>query len=275
MGLNCRFRNCFVKFDCEENVFMNEYYKKLIANEFRNCVQGTIERINHNERTYRPFHTALLSEDVIYWSAFERSFSTSFGQRVIEEIARLVALSNGADDAKRQKETLITIDEAQEEAIHDHIQRLRSKDKTCGHSWSEALAAVSSVPLTGNMRSIRVISDMWWHKDGIDNFISLKTVKPNIDQTAVAKEDCLHLSVALPKCHAYFGLPYNPFGERREDYAFNPPMGIFDFRRDPVVLIGKDMWDTIGGNGCYEELLLIASDVGKETRETIIKEMKR
>ena len=110
---------------------------------------------------------------------------------------------------------------------------------------------------------------MWWCKDGVDNYISLKTVKPNIDQTSVAKEDCLRLSVADPNCNVYFGLPYNPYGECKEDYAHNPPMGIFDFRHDPVVLIGKEMWDTIGGDGCYEELLEIAAEVGKETRATI------
>ena len=46
-------------------------------------------------------------------------------------------------------------------------------------------------------------------------------------------------------------------------------MGIFDFHNDPVVLIGKEMWDTIGGEGCYEELLDIAREVGKETKDTI------
>ena len=45
----------------------------------------------------------------------------------------------------------------------------------------------------------------------IDNYISLKTVKPNIDQTAVVKEDCLHLTIANPNCKTYFGLPYNPY----------------------------------------------------------------
>ena len=84
---------------------MDAKYRELIANEFRNCVNNTITRISANAQTYRPFHTALLSEEVIFWSGFERSFSTSFGQRVIEELARLVALSNGAEDAKRQKET--------------------------------------------------------------------------------------------------------------------------------------------------------------------------
>lgn len=106
-------------------------------------------------------------------------------------------------------------------------------------------------------------------KNGIDHFASLKTVKPNIDQTEVAKRDCLLLSAAIPGCKAYFGLPYNPYGENKADYAFTPPMGIFDFRHDPVVLIGQELWDTIGGPGCYVELLEIAREVGRQTKAAI------
>lgn len=250
---------------------MDDKYRNRIADEFRNCVKGTINRIMQNDRTYRPFHTALLSDDVIFWSAFERSFSTSFGQRVIEELARLVALSNGAEQAERQVETIIIIDQAYEEAIHDHMQQIRSKNKTMINAWVPTVQNILKTPLSGKVRRVRIISDMWWRKDGIDNYVSLKTVKPNIDQTAVAKEDCLHLKIADPNCNAYFGLPYNPYGENREDYAFNPPMGIFDFRHDPVVLIGRDLWDTIGGKGCYDELLNIAAQVGVETQEIIKK----
>ena len=86
---------------------MNKEYRGLIANEFRDCVEKTIQRVTSNKQTYRPFHSALLSDEVIFWSAFERSFSTSFGQRVIEEIARLVVLSNGADKAIRQMVTFV------------------------------------------------------------------------------------------------------------------------------------------------------------------------
>lgn len=247
---------------------MDTKYRELIANEFRNCVQGTIYRITRNEQTYRPFHTALLSEEVIFWSAFERSFSTSFGQRVIEELAKLVAFANGADAAERQRETYIELDEAVDNAIHNHIQELRNN--TClDRDWNTTVQRINTVTRMGKTHTVRVISDLWWHKNGQDNFISLKTVKPNIDQTAVAKEDCLHLTFGVKNCNAYFGLPYNPFGEKRELYNFHPPMGIFDFRHDPVVLIGRDMWDTIGGQGCYDELLEIASQVGKETRESI------
>lgn len=246
---------------------MNQRYHNLIAQEFQNCVDNTIRRITNRDDDYRPFHAALLSEDVLFWSAFERSFSTSFGQRVIEEVAKLVVLSNGADSAERQHITNIRIDQAYEDAIHRHMQDLRMHR---GHSsWNQTLNHILATPRSGQIEELRVISDLWWRKDGVDNFISLKTVKPNIDQTAVAKEDCLHLSVAIPNCHTYFGLPYNPFGERREDYAFNPPMGIFDFKRDFVVLIGSEMWDTLGGEGCYNELLQIASEVGANTRRKI------
>lgn len=248
---------------------MTERYRQLIADEFRNCVNGTIRRINSTEQTNRPFHTALLSEEAIFWSAFERSFSTSFGQRVIEEIAKLVALSNGADDACRQKETNITIDIAYDEAIRNHTNKLRNKNISCKKDWDSSLNEVSNTIPTGEFVNIRVISDMWWHKNNVNHYISLKTVKPNIDQTAVAKEDCLHLTIADPNCKAYFGLPYNPYGENKSDYAFNPPMGIFDFHRDPIVLIGREMWDTIGGNGCYDELLNIAGQIGVETRNSI------
>lgn len=246
---------------------MKPYYRTLIAKEFRNCVEGTIHRITNRNDDYRPFHEALLSGEVLFWSSFERSFSTSFGQRVIEEVARLVALSNGATDASRQKITFIEIDSAQEDAIHDHIQDLRMGVSTS--SWTEILNKIQSIKLTGLTKKMRIISDLWWQKDGFDNFISLKTVKPNIDQTAVAKEDCLHLSLGVPNCNTYFGLPYNPYGEAHEAYAFSPPMGIFDFHNDPVVLIGQEMWDTIGGAGCYDELLDIAQEVGIETRDKI------
>lgn len=252
---------------------MTDEYRKKIAKEFKDCVDGTIQRITTGERTYRPFHSALLSDDVLFWSAFERSFSTSFGQRVIEEIALLVALANGATDAKRQKETNISLDISYENAIREHMLRIRSKNKG-KYDWDSSLSEIKAVTPSGKTEPVRIISDLWWKKDGIDNFCSLKTVKPNIDQTAVAKEDCFRLSLAIPNCHAYFGLPYNPYGENKTDYAHNPPMGIFDFRHDSVVLIGKELWDTIGGDGCYEELLAIAAEVGKETRkriETLVK----
>ena len=253
-------------------VNMNAKYRKMIADEFRNCVNNTISRIS-GEPTYRPFHTALLSEEAIFWSRFERSFSTSFGQRVIEEIAKLVALSNGATAAERQKVTYVDLDNSYISAIAAHMKSLREGSHQ-NRQWDATVQAIRNTQPCGETTRIRIISDLWWKKDGVDHYISLKTVKPNIDQTAVAKEDCLHLTLANPSSKCYFGLPYNPFGENKSDYAFNPPMGIFDFHHDSVVLIGKEMWDTIGGEGCYEEILEIAKEVGQQTKKSVAKMFK-
>lgn len=101
--------------------------------------------------------------------------------------------------------------------------------------------------------------------------MSIKTVKPNIDQTTKAKQDLLRLYFAETTCKPYFGLYYNPYGEDRVLYAHKPPMNIFDFHTDEVVLIGKDYWDTLGGIGCYEIVLEIAKEVGAETRTLLEK----
>lgn len=246
---------------------MNKKYKELIAKSFRECVENTIKRRLKEEITLRPFHVALLSDDVIFWSGFERSFSTSFGQSVIEELARLIALSNGAEKAERQHISIINIDTSYFNAISEHLKNLRSG--TCEDiSWDNTLSEIRKTKPSNKTTEIRIISDVWWIKNGIEHFVSLKTVKPNIDQTEKAKEALLQLSIAYPNAKTYFGLPYNPYGTK-EEYNHTPPKKIFDFKQDSVVLVGKELWDTIGGEGCYEELLSIARKIGKETKKRI------
>lgn len=245
---------------------MEARYRQKIAQEFRSCVSRTIERLD-NAETNRPFHSALLSDDALFWSRFERSFSTSFGQRTIEEISMLVALGGGASEASLQKRSEVQIDSGIDAAITEHINALRS-----GHparSWNETIKEISNTPRTGKLVTHSVISDLWWVKDGINHYMSIKTVKPNIDQTAVAKQDLLRLKLADPKCEVFFGLYYNPYGDDRSTYAHNPPMRIFNFHSDPVVLIGRDYWDTLGGEGTYHTILEIAREVGAETRQRI------
>jgi hypothetical protein len=244
---------------------MNTEDRKRIADEFRNCVTKTISRIEAAD-TYRPFHTALLSDEALFWSRFERSFSTSFGQRVIEEISKIVALSGGASDASRQKETDVRIDAAKDNAITEHVALLRSGTRM---NWNDSLNSIIATPSMGLNASVRVISDLWWIKSGVNHYMSIKTVKPNIDQTAIAKSDLLRLKVNDPDCEVFFGLYYNPYGEDKSSYAHNPPMGVFDFHNDPVVLIGQDYWGALGGLGTYDTVLGIAREVGADTRALV------
>lgn len=243
-------------------------YKQIIKDEFESCIAGTIQRLE-NEDTHRPFHSALLSSEALFWSRFERSFSTSFGQRVIEKISKVAALSGGASDAENQRATNITIDTAKLASIEDHIGNLRNRSLGRGPDWKKDLVEIHSRPLAGQDQNIRVISDLWWLKNGINHYMSIKTVKPNIDQAAEAKRDLLKLKINDPSCKVYFGLYYNPYGENRNDYAWTPPKGIFDFQHDEVVLIGREYWDTLGGLGFYDEVLEIANKCGTKTKKWI------
>lgn len=244
---------------------MEDKYKNIIADEFRNCIQGTINRLD-NEETHRPFHSALLSQEALFWSRFERSFSTSFGQRVIEQISKAAVLSGGATEASNQKVSTVNLTSSQFAAIESHIGDLRGKRLGRPPNWDADIAAVNASKRTGAKETGRVISDLWWAKDGINHYMSIKTVKPNIDQAAEAKRDLLKLKLNDPDCRVYFGLYYNPYGENRTDYAWSPPKGVFNFHTDPVVLIGKEYWDTLGGTDFYEKVIAIAEEVGVKTR---------
>ncbi len=248
---------------------MEQEYRELIAQEFENCVNGTIRRIVQNPDSYRPFHSALLSDEALFWSRFERSFSTSFGQRVVEQISKLAVQSNGAVEAQNQKVTNVQLSDGVMSSIDTHMHSLRANILHREPCWDQDLRDILVSNRDGSVNSYRVISDLWWVKDGINNYLSIKTVKPNIDQTAEAKRDLLKLKAADPNSNVYFGLYYNPFGEERTDYNWTPPKGIFNFNTDAPVLIGRDYWDTLGGEGFYEEILTIVKEVGLRTRRTI------
>lgn len=247
---------------------MDEEYKQTIRSEFEDCVNRTIQRIG-GDGGYRPFHTALLTDEVIFWSRFERSFSTSFGQRVIEKISRIVAIAGGADQAENQKATELEIDTGLLAGVDQEIADLRNNRRALPIDWDSSFGRVLSSVSSGQKRSIRVVSDLWWKKDGINNYMSIKTVKPNIDQTAQAKKDLMHLKLSDRNCNVYYGLYYNPYGENRSQYDWSFPKCLFDFNTDSQVLIGKEYWDTLGGDGCYEEVLEIARSVSETTKGAI------
>lgn len=195
---------------------MQRELEEFIIKEFRSCVQNTIKRLAE-EDTHRPFHSALLSEEALFWSRFERSFSTSFGQRVIEQISRAAAISGGADEATTQNITTAFLSASQLQAIEWHISELRRGNRL--PNWHSDIAQLSSIPTQGERREVRIISDLYWRKNGINNYMSIKTVKPNIDQTAEAKRDLLKLKIADPTANVYYGLYYNPYGERKKNTA--------------------------------------------------------
>jgi type II restriction enzyme len=60
-------------------------------------------------------------------------------------------------------------------------------------------------------------------------------------------------------------IPYNPY--EPEPYERWTLQGLFDLKSE--VLVGKELWDLLGGEGAYEELLSVFEKTGIELREEI------
>jgi hypothetical protein len=101
----------------------------------------------------------------------------------------------------------------------------------------------------------------------------LKGPLPNSDQTKVSKEKILKLLAMTPTSvnHAFYALPYNPYG-KKEDYMWSFPARWFNMRKDPSVLIGGEFWDLIGGEGTYANFIREVNLLGREYRERIYTE---
>lgn len=243
---------------------MKKETKDIVRALLLDCVKDTLKRIKSEDGDYRPFHSRLLSDEILKLSKFERSFSTSFGQKSIEQISKTVALNvEGTTSCETQHTTNISISKKCADVIEEHISHLRHNTLGRSPEWEKDISFPNAKTKESNYR---IISDLWFLRDGTNYYFSIKTVKPNIDQTSEAKRDMMKLLASNQKALAYFALPYNPYGEKKEDYAHSPPFKIFNMVKDKCVLIGQEYWDLVGGKGTYKEILLIADDVGKETK---------
>jgi hypothetical protein len=70
---------------------------------------------------------------------------------------------------------------------------------------------------------------------------------------------------------AFFALPYNPYG-KKENYNWSFPKRWFDMIHDPVVLLGNEFWDFIGGFGTYKLFIQEINELGTEYKERIYHE---
>jgi len=217
---------------------MNNTTKRQIADEFKNCIKNSLKRIKNSDGDYRPFHRRLLNEEILKFSKFERSFSTSFGQRVVEKISNIIVLSiPNTSNVENQKKTKIQISKDCLSKIEEHLINLRDNTLNRKPNW---ILDTKDIESNKSEIELRVISDLYFKRNNIDYFFSLKTVKPNIDQVAEAKRDMLKLFANNPNSKMYFAIPYNPYGENKNEYAHTPPFQIFDMINDSCVLIGKD-----------------------------------
>lgn len=225
-------------------------------------------------RRERPFHLHLVPEIIFKASHLERRFVTPFG-KLWERLAKILGESThgfAATDYRISGQ----VPEGRLQRIQKVLNDLEhsASDDRVTPNWDHELAFILGGD--GQLIETDVISDVFIAPSPGDprgSAFELKAALPNSDQTKVSKEKLFKLHAMTPRkvAAAYFGLPYNPYGKRK-DYAWSFPARWFDMRSDPCVLIGEELWDLIGGPGAFAEFVEIVKEVGAEYHRRIYEE---
>lgn len=248
-------------------------------------IQAMMDRVMNNvlqkdpfiedaHRANKPLYAALVPTEIFKGSHFERRFVTPFGG-VWEKLA-LVAASHGLGFGTCGKLIEGTVRAERLRRITEVLNKLEHPERGQARirpNWDAELEYI--LKGGGQQIPVQVICDLYAEgkKRGERFAFELKAPLPNSDQTKVSKEKMLKL-YAMEPCQidaAFYALPYNPYGKRK-DYAWGFPARWFDMQQDAVVLIGDEFWDKIGGLGTYQSFIEAVNEIGPEYQLRIYKE---
>jgi hypothetical protein len=230
--------------------------------------------IKEKHYAQKPLYAALVPDEIFKGSHFERRFVTPFGS-VWEDLA-VVAANEGLGHGVKghtihgtvKAERLTRIAQVLNALEHPEQGQERVKP-----DWANELKYVLAGK--GEDIPVTIMCDVYVedHAHNQRYAFELKAPLPNSDQSKVSKEKILKLYSMKPRQvdGAYYALPYNPY-RQREDYAWGPPARWFNMKDDPVVLIGDEFWEKIGGLGTYQAFIEAVNEVGKAYKDRIYRE---
>lgn len=231
------------------------------------------EPFNEEEiKNQNPFGFRLVPIEIWKGAKFERSFVTSLGQAVFEQLAKEIAMGTGALAENQHSENL-TINTWRKEKIDELLSAYRKNERK-NPNWDNEVGEILNLN-NNKYENLNVNFDLYIRRtNGKEEFYSIKTVKPNLDQTEIAKRDMLYTKSCKEECEVYFALPFNPAGDGGNYKRIHGiPYKLFDMDNDRSVLIGSDFWNKVGENeGTYEMLLDIFEKVGKKYMDQIRKD---
>ena len=213
-----------------------------------------------------PFHRLLFSDEAVLSARVERSVVITMGDHLYPSLAKAIG-----EDNHEEVFTEHVIEGVVNDAACNMIEqivtelrtpkRLRTTPREPDHDTE--LSEVFNSP--GGGQSSRAVTADLYIGDfaGGPLFIELKTPLPNLDVAAESKRKMLYYLLIKHRegvrgAKAYLGLTYNPY-LTRERYGHSFTKQIMDM--DGQVLMGQEMWDLIGGQGTFAELLAIIDDV--------------
>lgn len=256
--------------------------KKAIQDVITKLMDGVLKKvlatdpfIPERHSAEKPLYAALVPNEIFKGSHFERRFTTPFGS-AWEQLAIVVA-QHGLGFAEPGRRIVGTIREERLRRIQAVLAELQHGKDSSGRrvkpDWESELAYVMAGG--GELLPREVVCDVYAENEsGTEKLaFELKAPLPNSDQTKESKEKMFLLyAMEQPQVTAaFFALPYNPYGSRAA-YQWSFPKRWFNMQSDPVVLIGDEFWDKIGGEGTYASFISAINELGPVYRERIYRE---
>ena len=242
----------------------------LIKEKIKDCMRAKFQAYKP-ETANMPFHYRLLGKDRMALYSFIQSLNTTFGVSIYEPVAIAVARER-FKVAKTQVKPFNQISIEAQRQIQTIINELvigtdREPDK------SMETQEIRGVCQTGNLETVKLTQvDVWLENYEGELFLfDLKTVKPNKSNFEKFKQTLLQWIAAEltrdPKAvvNTIIGFPYNPY--EPEPYKRWTLRGMLDLDRE--VLIADELWDFLGGEGTYVDLLDAFEQAGIELRPEI------
>jgi hypothetical protein len=222
----------------------------------------------------KPLYAALVPDEIFKGAHFERRFVTPFGH-VWEQVAKVVAEAAGARVLLGHA-VQGNIGQERLRRIQEVLQRLEFPNRQpprTGPDWAAELSYILAG--SGPDFPVTVVCDLYVDggaQPGRQAF-EIKAPLPNSDQTKASKEKMLKLLSMSPRLvdTAYFALPYNPYGTKAA-YSWSFPSRWFAMTTDPIVLIGDEFWNLVGGPGTYQAFVDAVNELGTEYKRRIYRE---
>lgn len=250
-----------MSFSSEKKERIKQVIKQSLRNKFKNYKPETANM---------PFHYRLLGKDRMALFSFIQSINTTFGVSIYEP----VAIELAKDRFERALTQVTPYNHIYSEA-HQEIQKIVNQLSSADQAPDKEKetkqirgACQSGTQTTVNLTKV----DIWLESfEGKIFMIEMKTAKPNIGGFQAHKRMLLEwVASELAKnpdaqVHSLIGIPYNPYEPK--PYKRWTLRGMLDL--DKELLVADQLWNFIGGEGAYLDLLDCFEEAGIELRPEI------
>lgn len=245
--------------------------KKEITDLLLTTVTEKLEKYDP-ETGYMPFHYRLLGKERYAMFSFIQSMNTTFGTSIWEQVAVILAKSNG-NYAQRQYELLGQINNKTEKLVSEIHYKLRKGEISADKTKEFELIKKSMTPGKPKKDPDSMV-DLFVKIGNTENYFDITSAKPNIKEFVALKLKLLRWTALRlsqgknAKIVTRLAIPYNPY--HPHPYERWTLKGLYDLK-NMEIMVGKEFWNFVASDEIYDELLDAFEQAGKKLRDKIDK----